>query len=136
MGGGTISTQRSCKREAIAETSMTNDAKKNADSIAGLSASHFITKDDSLASLLLSHRIEVRDFMVLSFLSDQGSMSILRLSRVVGIEPQKALESIKRLSAVSLVLRSPTQPDTNYESVARLTARGERIAAKVNAQLD
>jgi len=115
---------------------MTNDSKKNADSIAGLSASHFISKDDSLASLLLSHRIEVRDFMVLSFLSDQGSMSILQLSRVVGIEPQNALKSIKRLSAASLVLRSPAETDTDYEAVARLTARGERIAVKVNAQLD
>lgn len=115
---------------------MTNDSDKNGNSIAGNSASHFVTGDDSLASLLLNHNIEVRDFIVLSFLSDQGSMSILRLSRVVGIEPQKALESIKRLAVASLVLRTPTESDAVYESAARLTARGERIASKISTQLD
>ena len=115
---------------------MSNNTRKNGNSIAGQSASHFITKDDSLASLLLNYHIEVRDFIVLSFLSDQGPMSILRLSRIVGLEPDRALESIKRLSTASLVLRDPARHNGMYEAVASLTARGEKIAGKIGAQLD
>ena len=109
--------------------------KKNT-SIAGQSAAHFIAMDDSLASLLLNHGIRVRDFILLSFLSDQGPMSISRLSRVVGIEPDRTLNSLKRLSAVNLVFREPASREAKYESVARLTSRGEDIAAKVSSQID
>lgn len=65
------------------------EARKKDDSIAGRSAAHFVTKDDSLASLLTNHGIRIRDFILLSFLSDQGPMSTWRLSRVVGLEPEK-----------------------------------------------
>ena len=115
---------------------MTTDTRKNNNSIACQSTAYFLAKDDSLASLLVIHGIRVRDFILLSFLSDQGSMSIIRLSRVVGIEPRTVLQSIKRLSAASLVMRSPAQPDSLYESNARLTARGERIATKISAQMN
>lgn len=104
-------------------------------SIAGQSAAHFIAMDDSLASLLLNHGIRVRDFILLSFLSDQGPMSVLRLSRVVGIEPDKTLKSLKRLSAANLVFREPTPSTETHESVARLTSRGEYVAGKISAQL-
>lgn len=115
---------------------MKNDSRNNDDSIAGLSAAHFIAIDDSLGSLLLNHGIKVRDFILLSFLSDQGPMSILRLSRVVGIEPKAALRSLRRLSSANLVLRSPALGAEKYESVARLTTRGEEVALKIVSQLE
>jgi len=114
---------------------MTGSQEKNP-SIAGQSAANSIAMDESLAALLLNHGIRVRDFILLSFLSDQGPMSILRLSRVVGIEPDKTLNSLKRLSAAHLVLRGPTPGAEKYESVARLTARGEDVAGKINSQLE
>ena len=114
---------------------MKNDSGKDDDSIAGQSAAHFIAIDDSLASLLLNHGIRVRDFILLSFLSDQGPMSILRLSRAVGIEPKVALQSLKRLSSANLVLRNPALGTEKYESVARLTTRGEEVALKIVSQL-
>ena len=115
---------------------MKSAPSKNENSIAEQSASLFIAKDASLASLLLRHGIKVRDFIVLSFLSDQGPMSILQLSRIVGIDPEGTLQSIRRLAAANLILRSPAQTDERYESVARLTTRGERIAGKINAHLE
>jgi len=115
---------------------MATDSKKNGDSISGQSAAHFIAKDDSLAALLLNHGIKVRDFILLSFLSDQGPMSILRLSRTVGIEPRLALRSLRRLSSANLVLRDPPPNKQEYESVARLTMRGEEIALKIVSQLE
>lgn len=115
---------------------MRNDSPKNDTSIAGQSAAHLIAMDDSLASLLLNHGIRIRDFILLSFLSDQGPMTILRLSRVVGIEPDKTLKSIKRLSTVNLVVREATPNTDVHESIAGLTTRGEDIARRISAQLD
>lgn len=115
---------------------MKSDSRKDIDSISGRSAEHFITNDDSLASLLLNHRIKIRDFILLSFLSDQGSMSIARLAGVVGLEPSKTLQGLKRLSAANLVVREPEAAGNELESVARLTGRGEEIAGRISTQLD
>jgi DNA-binding MarR family transcriptional regulator len=115
---------------------MNANSRNDDDSISGQSAAYFISKDDSLASLLLNHGIKVRDFIVLSFLSDQGPMSILRLVRVVGIEPEKMLRSLRRLSAANLVLREPATTNDELQTVARLTGRGEEIAGRINAQLE
>ncbi len=115
---------------------MTSRLQRKENSIAGQSAAHSVALDESLASLLVNHGIVVRDFILLSFLSDQGPMSILRLSRTVGIEPSAALRSLKRLSAASLLVRDPAPQDEEFESIARLTMRGEEIARKIVAQLE
>jgi len=115
---------------------MSDNSRKNGGSISGLSAAYFISKDDSLASLLLNHGIKVRDFILLSFLSDQGPMSVSRLARVVGIEAEKTLQGLRRLSAVNLVVREPAATDDELESIVRLTGRGERIAGKITDQLE
>jgi len=115
---------------------MKSNSPKKDTSIAGQSAAHFVATDDSLASLLLNHEIRIRDFILLSFLSDQGPMSILRLSRVVGIEPEKTFNSLERLSAVNLALREPAPAAKKYESVAKLTSRGQDVASKINSQLN
>jgi DNA-binding MarR family transcriptional regulator len=111
-------------------------SRNNDASISGMSAAHFISKDDSLASLLLNHGIKVRDFILLSFLSDQGSMSVARLGRVAGIELKQTLRGLKRLSAANLVIREPTARDDEMASIARLTARGEEIAGRITEQLE
>ena len=73
---------------------MNEKSRKDDDSISGLSAAYFISKDDSLASLLLNHGIKVRDFILLSFLSDQGPLNIARLARIAGLEPEKTLRTL------------------------------------------
>ncbi len=115
---------------------MDDRSRNNDGSISGTSAALFATKDDSLASLLLNHGIKVRDFILLSFLSDQGPMSVIRLARVVGIEPDKTVEGLRRLSAANLVLRDPATSDEKLDSVARLTSRGEEIAGRISSQLE
>jgi len=112
------------------------DPHKKADSISGRSAEHFISNDESLASLLISHGIQVRDFIVLSFLSDQGPMSVARLSRTLGIEPRKILRGVERLSAANLLIREPSSNEDKFESIAKLTSRGEDVAKRVSDQLE
>jgi len=133
---GTISVRQTCKKELIPELGMKTDSPKKDASIAGQSAEHYIAMDDSLAALLLNHGIKVRDFILLSFLSDQGPMSVARLSRAVGIDPKNTLRSLRRLSTANLVLRDPSEKADMYEAVARLTMRGEEIAQKIISQLE
>ena len=115
---------------------MDDRSRDNDDSISGRSAALFIANDDSLASLLLDHGIKIRDFILLSFLSDQGPMTILRLARVVGIETGMALRSLQRLSAADLVQHEPASTVDEFASIARLTGRGEDIAGRISDQLE
>jgi DNA-binding MarR family transcriptional regulator len=114
---------------------MKSGSGNNGNSISGMSAELFLSQDDSLAALVVSHGIKVRDFILLSFLSDQGPMSVSRLARVVGIDPQSTLRGLKRLSSANLVLRNPTEKSEQFESIARLTSRGEETAARISNQL-
>ena len=109
--------------------------KKLDDTISGQSAALFIAEDDSLGGLVVSHGIKVRDFILLSFLSDQGPMSVVRLARVVGIESEKVQHSLKRLSAAGLVVRDPKLPCTDTEETVKLTGRGQDVADRIGDQL-
>lgn len=117
---------------------MNDDGSKKIDtedSISGRSAALYFSKDSSIAQLLLSHGIKVRDFILVSFLSDQGPMTIHQLARIVSIEPDDLTKSLKRLGAAGLIIREPISNDPDKESTARLTSRGQEIAAKINDQL-
>ena len=104
------------------------------DSISGSSAAYFITKDDSLATLLKHHDIEIRDFMVLSFLSDQGAMSILYLSRTLSIEPTTILSCVKRLRDAELLVAS-NEDAFDTETVVEPSANGLEVANRILGQL-
>jgi len=45
------------------------------------------------------------------------------------------MKSLKRLGAAGLIIREPISNDPDKESTARLTSRGQEIAAKINDQL-
>ena len=117
---------------------MSNDDSRNddnEDSISGRSAALYFSQDSSIAQLLLSHGIKIRDFILVSFLSDQGPMTTHQLARIVSIEPDDLMKSLKRLGAAGLVVREPISNDPDKESTARLTSRGEEIARRINDQL-
>jgi DNA-binding MarR family transcriptional regulator len=120
----------------IQRKTMADRSDKNGDSISGMSAELFISKDDSLASLLLNHGIKVRDFILLSFLSDQGPMSVERLARVVGLGSDDTERGLKRLSNANLVIRDPMPREDRLESITKLTGRGEEIARRVANQIE
>jgi len=107
----------------------------NGESISGRSAALYFSHDPSIAQLLVSHGIKVRDFILVSFLSDQGPMTVLQLARIVNIEPKELMRSIKRLAAASLLTRDPSSSDSYSESTVRLTSRGQETASRINDQL-
>ena len=105
------------------------------DSISGRSAALYFEHDPSLASLLVSHGFRVRDFMVLSFLSDQGPMSTTQLSHAVGIEPEILMNGMNRLSAAGLIVWEPKSIGNDEDSVVELTTRGQDVAKQIDSQL-
>lgn len=58
--------------------------------------------DDSLAELIRQASIEVRDFMLLSFVCDQGSMSVEQINRALGISPESTRHCVERLIQAQL----------------------------------
>lgn len=98
----------------------------------------FVTQDDSVAALLLNSGIEVRDFILLSFLAGQGPMTVLQLARTISIEPDHVRRSLGRLSSPSAALVHPelcsAGSDGNQTYTA--TARGQEISNRVNGMPD
>lgn len=108
---------------------------KTEDSISGRSAALYFANDPSVAHLLLNFGIRVRDFIVISFLADQGPLTVDQLARMLSIEPTDILTSVKRLAAAGLVMRRPVRSGSGLESLVRLTDRGEDMASKVDRRL-
>jgi DNA-binding MarR family transcriptional regulator len=102
-------------------------------SVSGRSAALFFENDPSLATLLSSHGIRVRDFIMLSFLADQGPMSVAQLSRAVGIEADILSTGMRRLSAAGLITRASNGHEA--DSLVELTPRGEDVSRRINNQL-
>jgi DNA-binding MarR family transcriptional regulator len=63
----------------------------------------FSKSDDSLAGVIEANSIEVRDFMILSFICDQSELGIEQLSRAIGLSRQSILDCIERLVGAGLV---------------------------------
>lgn len=105
------------------------------DSISGRSAALYFEHAPSLASLLVSHDIQVRDFIMLSFLADQGLMSATQLAHAVGIEPESLMNGMKRLSEAGLMVGDSISICDDSESVLKITARGQDVAKQIHDQL-
>jgi DNA-binding MarR family transcriptional regulator len=104
-------------------------------SISGRSAALFISNDASIARLLEQHGIKVRDFILMSFLSDQGALSVEQLARVLCIEPHDVLNSVERLATAGLVVRESATKGSGRMSMVRLTDRGQNVANSVEREL-
>ena len=102
------------------------------DSISGRSAALFVAEDPSVARLLSDHGIRVRDFILVSFLSDQGTLSIEQLARILCIRPDEVQNSIKRLTAAGLVVHETAPLRSDRVTKVGLTGRGRDIAASVD----
>ena len=108
---------------------------RSPNSVSGRSAAFFVEQETSLAGVLRKHEVTVRDFVLMSFLADQGSMSIDQLAGIVGVEPTKVIESVTRLSSAGLVLRDSKSTQAESEQTVRLTDKGQDIVGRINAQL-
>ncbi len=68
---------------------MSDDNPKSDDadiSLSGRAIALAIVENDSLAMVLQESGMKLREFIVLSFVSDQGPLNIDRLARLIGID--------------------------------------------------
>jgi hypothetical protein len=72
----------------------------------------FSNSDDSLAGIIEQYSINVRDFMLLSLVCDQGSFDIDQLGRAFGLTRKSAGEAIARLTGAGLVKQKGAQVQT------------------------
>lgn len=85
---------------------MTNSQSSSSDprtSITKETVEHYLAVGDSLAGLIANQGLRVRDFVLLSFVRDQGPMDIAQLVVVLGLGQSATLSCLDRLEKAGLV---------------------------------
>ena len=125
-------------RQFVPELEMNDvpfDDDRSPNSISGKSAALFVAQDSSLASVLRSHNVTVRDFVLMSFLNDQGVMSNIQLASIIGVERSNVMDSLTRLVSEGLVLCNSKDAQTEAGVTFGLTENGQSIVGRINDQL-
>jgi len=97
----------------------------------------FSRSDDSLAQMVEDAHLEIRDFMALSLVCDQSTMSLDQLVRALGLSRESVLGCIERLEQVGLLDRGDTAsrhdghepPEVELDVTA--TAQGRKLTRRI-----
>ena len=92
----------------------------------------YLKVGDSLAGLIAKNGLQVRDFVLLSFVCDQGSMDIARLVNALGLGRSSTLNCINRLEKTGLIGQQ-TGPDDNESLLISATVLGRLAVQKIDA---
>jgi len=92
--------------------------------------------DDSLSKQIHKNRIEVRDFVILSFICDQDELSVGQISGILNLSRAKTVECIDRLASADLVQYEggETKPDDNHPICA--TPAGRLMILRIHSLQD
>lgn len=91
----------------------------------------FTNSDDSLAGLIEAHSIEVRDFMILSFVCDQGELGIDQLTSALGISRESAHDCIERLVGAHLAVHRRVASVTDPKDSLSPTPSGRTVTRRI-----
>lgn len=98
-------------------------------SISGEASALVTSGSPSLAGVLAKLNLEVRDFIVLSFVADQGPIAESKLARMIGIDLQTVNKSVALLASAGLI-----QADGAIERL-RVTEAGGELAQEMLQQI-
>ena len=87
--------------------------------------------DDSLAGLIEDNHIEVRDFMVLSFVCDQNEMAIEQLSSTLGLSRSTVVGCIERLQTAGLAAYQDDADSADSSDTVIPTPAGRTITDRI-----
>lgn len=90
----------------------------------------FSRSDDTLAGLIEASNIEVRDFMILSFVCDQHNFSVGQIMRALGLSQETAFYCTDRLATAGLV-KLTAQDQRDPEAIVSPTPAGRIIVRRV-----
>ncbi len=93
----------------------------------------FRNADDTLANLIESNHIEVRDFIILSFVCDQGEMTIDRIVSALGLSRETAMSCVERLGDMDFVTFEIDEPTQKIKGSVSATAFGRAITQRIHS---
>ena len=114
---------------------MTNSQSSSSDprtSITKETVEQYFAVGDSLAGLIANHGLRVRDFVLLSFVCDQGPMEIPRLVVDLGLGQSATLSCLDRLEKTGLV-RQKTSPHEGDALPIVATSLGIEVINRIDA---
>lgn len=91
----------------------------------------FSESDDSLAKVVEEQHIEVRDFMILSIICDQGSMSLEQLGSVLGLSKHSIADCVSRLMIADLVAAETSDNSQTASDRAVPTHSGRILTRRI-----
>ena len=94
----------------------------------------FSKSDDSLAELIEENHIEVRDFMILSFVCDQNELAVEQLMRVLGLSRSTVVRCVERLQTAGLIRYSQVGETAEASDRVSPTAPGRTITQRILAE--
>ena len=91
----------------------------------------FSKSDDSLAGVIEQNHIELRDFMILSFICDQNAMSVEQICSALGLSRHTTIDCVGRLMSAGLV--DAAIVDEPHASTNRVvpTGAGRTLARRI-----
>ena len=92
---------------------------------------NFSRSEDSLAELVAENHIEVRDFMILSFVCDQNTMAIDQLMSALGLSRGTVLGCVERLQGAGLVYYSQVGETAEASERVTPTPPGRTITQRI-----
>jgi hypothetical protein len=100
-------------------------------SICEAALEEYHSADNSLAELIKKASIEVRDFMLLSFVCDQGRLCADQISRAFGFEADETQGAIERLIEAQLVEFDGFADSDSKERCIRPTDNGFKVCDRI-----
>ena len=91
----------------------------------------FRQSEDSLAGLLEQNHVEVRDFMVLSFVCDQSGLDVPQLMSALRISRQSVIDCADRLTKAGLCRYGPGADGEQPDRRVVPTAAGRKLTRRV-----
>ena len=89
--------------------------------------------DDSMADLIKKKRLNVRDFIILLFVGDQGNLSTTQIAHILGLSQEKTGICISRLIEAGLIQYKDGIRDADGERQIQVTETGRLLTSRVLA---
>jgi len=105
-------------------------------SICEAAFNEYVDLDDTLAKLIQENSIEVRDFIILSFVCDQGELTAEQIAQILGISMTKTGCCIDRLIDAGLIEYSDSENKSDNNHPIRLTPTGRLVTLRIHGHQD
>ena len=113
------------------ELSRKQDQRDLSPSICEEALSQFSQSDDSLAGIIEQNHIEVRDFLILSFVCDQNAMSVAQLSGALGLSHHTVIDCLSRLIHADLAATGKPGKSSILTERISPTAAGRLLTRRI-----